>query len=89
MRLLGFWSDELLGATTMSSCIGLEEARGLEIIVNNADESVGRIVGIVAEVTNLDARNLGEDFPLVAGDKPIDSVALVEICVRLEDYAAE
>ncbi len=61
----------------------------LEIILSNSDEAVARIVGIITEVTGSEQKNLVEDFPLMAGEKPIDSFALVEICVRLEDLASE
>lgn len=44
---------------------------------------------LISEIIGSDARAVSLDFPLMGGSNPIDSVKLVEICVRLEDYASE
>lgn len=48
-----------------------------------------RFLEIIAEIVNGEQRESSLDSPLMSGDNPVDSVTLVEICVRLEDLAAE
>lgn len=45
-------------------------------------EIIGAVLGHSSEAVD-------RDDPLMGGNAPIDSVALVEICVRLEDLASE
>lgn len=47
------------------------------------------LFAVLSEVFGNNAWPLGLETPLMSGDEPIDSVSLVEICVRLEDYASE
>ena len=44
---------------------------------------------LISEVLNTEQSALPDSHALMSGESPIDSVALVEICVRLEDYAVE
>lgn len=46
-------------------------------------------VKILSECLELPESDVGLDLPLMAGASPIDSVTLVEICVRLEDLASD
>ena len=44
---------------------------------------------LISEVVRTEQMTIQDSHPLMSGESPIDSVALVEICVRLEDYASE
>lgn len=44
--------------------------------------------GFIAEIRGVETRLASNESELMSGDNPVDSVALVEICVRLEDYAS-
>jgi len=55
----------------------------------NIVESVKNFLAVFSDILEVEDEPLGTETPLLSGEKPIDSVALVEICVRLEDYALE
>lgn len=46
-------------------------------------------VGIVSSVLAVRPEACDSKFPLMGGSEPIDSMALVEMCVQLEDYASQ
>ena len=46
-------------------------------------------MALVAEIVNVESSALSIETPLMSGNNPVDSVTLVEICVRLEDLAAD
>lgn len=48
-----------------------------------------RFLEIIAEIVKDGQGGLSLDSPLMSGNNPVDSVTLVEICVRLEDLATE
>lgn len=52
-------------------------------------ESVTNFLQLFSDILDSEDVRLDMESPLLSGDTPIDSVALVEICIRLEDYASD
>ena len=52
-------------------------------------ESLTNFLQLFSDILDAEDGQVSMDSPLLAGDTPIDSVTLVEICIRVEDYASE
>lgn len=73
----------------LSSIERSSPVRKIEVVVKVSDEVVSRLLAFISEVTETEMPKSFRALPLMGGESPIDSVALVEICVRFEDYASE
>jgi acyl carrier protein len=55
----------------------------------NSTELKQRIFAIVAELSEQGEAQIGDDTPLLGDGRVLDSMKLVELCLALEDMAAE
>lgn len=51
--------------------------------------NTSKVTELISDALGGEQSAIEDSHPLMSGETPIDSVVLVEICVRLEDYAFE